>query len=326
VDANSPTSDLAFAIELCNKFGIRMRGIRTRDRITIQEAWNLGIHESKSDFLMFLGVDETIYSDSLSSLLEKFEEEPDLDWVMGNSVIATVDSSGDLLNDVMIYKRDGASGVHPFLETCYVSYVAGLYRRNIHSRFGYYDPTFRGAGDTEFKSRVLPFLKVGYVNDTLGEFLNYPEDRTTASPIVELEDLRAWYIYRTVGGILYQSEKAGDHFLRELLAESFGYRKSYCGHTSIDLSLASEIYSALEYLGDLSSDERKSQALLKAILNHQEELFFLTPSILDFKRVISLLKLLYKLRIYLNKPEWTLRETYIQYKHDNIFEQHHWFW
>ena len=45
-----------------------------------------------------------------------------------------------------------------YLETCYLSWVGALYRRSIHDRFGYYDGSFRGAGDTEFKSRILPFI------------------------------------------------------------------------------------------------------------------------------------------------------------------------
>ena len=39
------------------------------------------------------------------------------------------------------------------------------------------------------------------IPQTLGVFLNYPEERTTASPKAEIEDLRAWYLHRTVAGL-----------------------------------------------------------------------------------------------------------------------------
>ena len=52
-----------------------------------------------------------------------------------------------------------------------------MYRKSIHERFGYYDSTFKVAGDTEFKSRILKFINVAYINENLGIFLNYPDDR-----------------------------------------------------------------------------------------------------------------------------------------------------
>jgi len=326
IDANSPTSDLYKAEGFSLQYSLRFKGIQTKDRISIQQAWNLGIVNSKAEFLMFLGVDETIYSDSITQLLTKFDQDPSLDWVMGNSVVTNVDFEGDILHDVMIYKRDGATRIHPYLETCYVSYVGGMYKREIHSKFGYYDATFKGAGDTEFKSRVLPFLKVGYIQDTLGEFLNYPEDRTTASPLIELEDMRAWYVFRTQGGLLYQAEILGENHLHELLKGTSGYRKSYCGHNSIDLTLAKEIYSTLEFLGQLSLEDIKKKEILNKVLFCQEELFFSKARFSSIHKAIKLIKLLKNLRRYLGKNNWNLTETFEQYRHDNIFEQHNWFW
>jgi hypothetical protein len=82
----------------------------------------------------------------------------------------------------------------------------------------------------------------------------------------------------------------------------------------------------MENLGILTKEDVEARFLLLKILSLQEKIFFGPIKIFNFKKVISLIRLLMHLRKYLNKPEWSLRETFEQYRHDNIFEQHHWFW
>jgi hypothetical protein len=138
----------------------------------------------------------------------------------------------------MKYDRAGGTKNHIILETCYISWVGGMYRRTIHDRFGYYDEKFRGAGDTEFKNRIFPHIQVKYVDRVLGLFLNYPEGQTTASPMAEIEDCRAWYLFRTPGGVKYLFESQPVHEAEALLALTLGYRKSYVTHLSTDMELA----------------------------------------------------------------------------------------
>jgi hypothetical protein len=85
---------------------------------------------------------------------------------------------------------------------------------------------------------VLPHINVKFVPRTLGLFLNYPDERTTASPVAEIEDTRAWYLHRTPGGVRYAFENrdAGDAL--SLFYAALGYRKSYCRHISSDVEHA----------------------------------------------------------------------------------------
>jgi hypothetical protein len=224
----------------------------------------------------------------------------------------------------MSYDRNGAEFVLPFLETCYVSYVGGMYRKNIHEKYGYYDPTFTGAGDTEFKSRVLPSLKVAYIDAVLGEFLNYPEERTTASERIELEDIRAWYIFRTVGGLMYQHSLAGDDYLENLGWNSLGYRKSYCKHKSTDLEIASTIYRMAK-----NGKYGVSNDLLMKLKNADQQIQTMRNFLgfgskegrpLSFKRFFLL-------------AQWfdiegrkSATKGARRMKLDNMFEQHIWYW
>src|SRR5262249_43507649 len=141
--------------------------VRTAQRETIQTAWNRGIALSRAPYLTFLGADETIVPDALATLAAELDADPALDSVQGNSLITEVDKYGAFVRDVMMYDRTGYTQDHVYLETCYLSWVGALYRRSIHDRFGWYDGTFGAAGDTEFKNRVLPFLKTKCVPQLL---------------------------------------------------------------------------------------------------------------------------------------------------------------
>ena len=235
VDSGSPTNERQAFEEFQREHKLNILFARSAERETIQAAWNRGISMARAPYLVFLGVDETIYPETLELLAAELDRKPGIDWVMANSVVTAVDEHGLHKNDIMTYDRSGATKDHTYLDTCFVSWVGGMYRRSIHDRFGYYDEAFRGAGDTEFKNRISPHIEVGFVDQMLGVFLNYPEGQTTASPMAEIEDSRAWYLFRSAGGVRYGFADRTQHQVEDLLKLCLGYRKSYCGHISTDL-------------------------------------------------------------------------------------------
>jgi glycosyltransferase involved in cell wall biosynthesis len=246
VDAASPTDDAALALELALKLKISLRSYRMRHRISIQEAWNVGISKSKAEYIVFLGLDEAIRPDALTILMKEFSLNPELDWVTGNSLILDVDENGEWQSDKGFYDRKGANGYIQLLDASYVNFVGGMYKRSIHSKYGMYDERFLGAGDTQFKTRIFPNLKVGFLDATLGYFLDYPEVRTTATPRVEYEDLAAWYRYRKSSSLEKVLENLDSGELNRIFTLCLGYRKSYAKHISTDLLIAESIANILE--------------------------------------------------------------------------------
>ncbi len=235
VDSGSPTPERETLEAFLQHNPINVLYARSHARETIQAAWNRGIGLARAPYLVFLGADETLYPETLEVLARELDDNPDVDWVMCNSLVTAVEETGLYKNDIMPYDRTGAGKDHVYLETCYLSWVGGMYRKSIHDRFGYYDETFGAAGDTEFKNRILPYIRAKFVDRGLGLFLNYPEGQTTASPRAELEDLRAWYIHRTPGGLRYAFENRPVEDAEALLRLTLGYRKSYCRHISSDI-------------------------------------------------------------------------------------------
>lgn len=239
VETGSPEDDYGVFRETVERLGIpEVAYARTEGRETIQSAWNRGLGLVRAPFLTFLGVDETLVPGALGLLVEELEGDPSLDWVVGDAIVAAVDPCGAFVKDVMFYDR---SGFHPdlaHLETTYLTYVGGLYRRDVHDRFGYFDASFRGAGDTEFKTRVGHHLRCKALPRTLGVFLDYPEARTTQSPMAELEDLRAWYFPRSEAGMACAF---GDRPLEEALMQflrALRYRKTFHEEAGTDLDYA----------------------------------------------------------------------------------------
>ena len=246
VDSGSPEGEYDVFSKCLESLRMPVVYARSAERETIQAAWNRGISLARAPYLAFLGVDETLLPDALEVLAGELDRDGSLDWVTGSSLMTRVDQHGTWKDDVMLYDRSDYHPTLPYLDTAYLSWVGALYRRSIHERFGYYDATFGAAGDTEFKYRVLPRLKTRSIPRTLGIFLNYPETRTTESPRAEIEDLRAWYLHRTEGGIRYAFEGRDPQEVRDLFYRALCYHKSFWRHTSTDLEYASQLAAYLK--------------------------------------------------------------------------------
>lgn len=224
--------------------------IRTGLRETIQAAWNRGIVAARADYVSFLGVDEMNRTDAFDIMIDFLDAHPDVDWVQGTAVVTDVAPNGSFLRDTMAYDRRFENDVVQLLDTCFIGYVGAMYRKSIHDRVGFYDSSFRGAGDTEFKNRALPSMRVVTLPTCLGFFLNYPEERVTASAAVEIEDIRAWYLHRSAAGMGYHFENDPDDAV-DLFRRCLAYRKTYLDQTSTDLELALAIHA---YLRSVRSD------------------------------------------------------------------------
>jgi len=326
IDSCSPTNEFEVFDRVQKEIKLPIVYGRSQQRETIQTAWNQGIEIAKAEYLCFLGVDETLRPDALSLLAKYLDEQKDIDWVTGDSVVTEVDSKGNFVKRIMAYERNGYNQDIVRLETCYLSWVGALYRKNIHDRFGYYDGTFRAAGDTEFKSRVLSKIKTAHIPEMLGIFLNYPEERTTASPTAELEDMRAWYLHRTVAGVEYAFGNRPAHELEEQVIRALTYRKSYTQHPSTDFDYANNV---LEFL---SEKDQKSKLIqlhtgVKQILKMQQKL-----EVVEDINAVRLQYLEDEAKVLFaniqKEHSQILSDSNLVYRitNDNRYEQHHWPW
>lgn len=245
VDSNSPMDEYAAFKQAALAFPIPTLFARTRNRETIQTAWNRAIPLARAPYISLLGVDEAIVPHALERLAGVLDAEPHTDWAQGSILTTEADKYGNQASDIMTYDKTGYTNDLVYLETCYLGPVGAMHRKAVHDRVGYFDSTFRGAGDTEYKNRVLPGLKVTTVPDLLGLYVNFPEERTTQSPTAELEDGRAWYLHRTPAGVRYAFDGRPVEDLERQLVRCLWYRKSYLQKMSTDFALAEAVATVL---------------------------------------------------------------------------------
>lgn len=246
VDSASPTDEYAIVRDHPLYADGCVVYARTTVRETIQLAWNRGVTLARAPHLAMLGADEgTTDPQSLEILVQELEADPQLDWVQANALQTEVDEDGRPIRDVLTYDRSGYSHGLEYIDPWYLSYVGAMLRKSVHERHGYYDATFRGGGDTEFKNRVLPYIRTKVVPRTLGLFRLYPDPRLTDSPRTELESIRSWHLHRSPAGIDYAwSGRSTDEALR-LARLALRYRKSaehrFCG----DIDYAAPLFKWL---------------------------------------------------------------------------------
>lgn len=242
--------------------------LRTPTRENIPAAWNRGIAEARGEYLVFLGVDEMVTIDALSKLASYLDRHPEVDWVSGNAVVTNVDRQGHFVSDVLTYNRSGLNQFSLLLDSSYAGYPGGMYRRSLHQRFGLYDTAFRAASDTEFKYRIYPFARFGHINQTLGIYLDYPEERMTAHPRAEIEDQKALYLFKTPGGLRYLLQNKTEAEIYELLCQAVGFRRSYATTTDTDFDFALNIATHLAHLNPREPRYRIWLADLRFIQNY----------------------------------------------------------
>lgn len=218
--------------------------IRTSERETIQKAWNRGCLLAKGEYLVFLGVDEGLRFDALNLLADYLDSHPDVNWVMSDSIMQELDKDFDYVKDLMFFQRAPLNAANILFDCTYLTYVGGMYRKNLHD-YGYYDPSFMGAGDTEFKCRLFPYIKAGHIPIQLGFLYNFDKPRVTENHLVEIEDLRAWYVFRTPGGIKYLFEFMDETQLENIFLGMLQNRRAFSEENESDLFFA---YNTLKYI------------------------------------------------------------------------------
>lgn len=329
VDSNSPTREYDVFKAYAAQSALPIVFARSAARETIQAAWNRGIKLARAPYLTFLGADEGMHPDCLAELAKALDANPQVDWAMADSIVTEVDKAGVFDHDVMVYDRTGYNPGLVRLETCYLSWVAGLYRKSIHDRFGYYDENFRAAGDTEFKGRLLTHIKTLHVPKRLGVFNNYPEERTTQNPRAEIEDLRAWYLHRTEAGVAYSYDAHPVAEAVELFRQSLSYRKSFCGHYSTDFDLASATAAYLQRRGETPDFARAAQHASGRLLSAVERMDALDLQLRRRVRQWGTLRTLLDAKGWQSEDRAALglaQTPHYDIFNDNRHEQHWWSW
>lgn len=156
VDADSPQGENAVVEEFQRRHD-NIRYIRTPERIGIYPAWNLAIRAASGDFITPFSTNDRLNPEAYSILRQALIDNPDAALVYGDTHLTnlphqawgrhvpTPDYGGvfqwpaysfeDLMSNCRV-------GPHP------------MWRREVHSRVGYFDGRYKAIGDQDFWLRI----------------------------------------------------------------------------------------------------------------------------------------------------------------------------
>ena len=207
-------------VDLLNEFAAKYPNVIYRiyeTRITIYEAWNAGIEMSSAPLLTNMNIDDLRSVDSLQTQVEYMKSHPwvdvgfqdiyyfldrDLDWTSIVNVGAMSKLTMVTLTELAWF---GINAPHN----------GPVWRRELHENYGFFDPSFRSAGDYEFWMRVASLGKVfaKIPKSTVGYYFN-PNGMSTStdSPSTAEE--------RLLQGIYRDKIKLESKLLSEIKIES----------------------------------------------------------------------------------------------------------
>jgi glycosyltransferase involved in cell wall biosynthesis len=137
-----------------------IRYIRTEQRETIYQAWNRGIRLATGEFLCNANADDRLRYDCIETLVQSLRENPEC--VLAYSDILYTEEENSTFEKLKLVD----CAIFPPHERFSLLYgcniqTAPLWRRSLHTTFGYFDERYRSAADYEF------WLRISRVHDML---------------------------------------------------------------------------------------------------------------------------------------------------------------
>lgn len=150
---------------------------RYKDRIRILEhsgrlnkgqsaALNLGIRSTASDYVAFLDSDDLFVREKIEKQVQFLESNPEFGLVYSNGYF--IHENGRRISRIYDgYHREDSDPNRVLLD-CYFSLPTNaLVRREVLSKAGYFDESFRSAQDHDLAIRIAEVAKIAYLDEAL---------------------------------------------------------------------------------------------------------------------------------------------------------------
>ena len=134
----------------------------------IYDAFNKGLKISKGEWICFLGCDDMLIEDALSSYYDLGffnRAQIQFEYVSGKALF--VDANGE---NIQLVGKPWVWG--EFKRGMTTSHTGAIHHRSLFERYGFYDTTFKIAGDYELLLRPNSRLKAAYVDKCITIELN----------------------------------------------------------------------------------------------------------------------------------------------------------
>jgi len=180
IDANSPGNEREKISSYQERFE-NIKYFRTNSKIGIYEAWNLGIKNSKSDYIANVNLDDLRLNKYLASSINALDSNNEIDVVFGNFYYSfRANFPIPLVRQANLKSNLGKLTTHGLLNFN-SPHSAPMWRRNLHNELGYFDETLVSAGDWDFWLRCASENKLfGQIKDAISVYFQNPNGLSTS--------------------------------------------------------------------------------------------------------------------------------------------------
>ena len=170
VDSGSLQNEAAIVREYQGRYP-NIRYIRTESRETIYSAWNRAIEVARGRYLTNANTDDHHRADALERMVNTLEADPGVALVYADAAATAEENASFAHASVTGSFRWPEFDARHLFSVCYVG-PQPMWRRELHDKYGHFDPRMRVAGDYEFWLRIAPHERFQHIPEVLGLYLD----------------------------------------------------------------------------------------------------------------------------------------------------------
>jgi len=138
------------------------RWLSEKDR-GMYDAINKGLRMARGEIVAYINSDDIYHPDVFRTVADYFDRHTDTALVYGDCDL--INENGRFL--YTYHYPDFRINFFLALDHCTIPQPASFWRRSIHERIGYFDPSYKMAGDFDFFARAGRRFHVGHIQRTL---------------------------------------------------------------------------------------------------------------------------------------------------------------
>ncbi|MCB0195868.1 MAG: glycosyltransferase [Anaerolineae bacterium] len=194
IDSGSPQNEWAIVREFQQRYG-NILYIRTAQRETLYAAWNRGIQAARGAYITNANTDDRHKPDAFERMASLLDTRPDIALVYADVAITTTE------NETFAAHTPAGEFNWPdfdpllLLGQCYIG-PQPMWRKRLHTTYGYFDDSFQVAGDWEFWLRLAENETFLHLREYLGLYLSSPAGIEQGNrALLRQENLRVYRRY-----------------------------------------------------------------------------------------------------------------------------------
>jgi glycosyltransferase involved in cell wall biosynthesis len=158
-------------------------------------AWNTGLRHATAEFVMNLNSDDRLRSDAIEILARTLRDHPEVGLVYGDSYITAVANETFERNSSRGRRFHWPAYTHKRLLLGCICGPHPLWRRRLHDEVGFFDESFRIAGDYDMWLRIAARHPLLMVDEPIGLYYANPQGLSANAAVLGVENRRIMSVY-----------------------------------------------------------------------------------------------------------------------------------